>query len=112
MIRFCRPLTSVADDYRGGSALAAADELGLRVPEDLSVVGYHNTVFSRLHRLSLRTIDSHSAEVGQVAGPTLTARLDGENGTPGTRLLTPALVLRSSTGPAPRASAADRPNGS
>jgi DNA-binding LacI/PurR family transcriptional regulator len=77
--------------------LAAADELGLRVPEDLSVVGYDNTVFARLHRLSLTTIDSHSAEVGQVAGETLTARIDGDTGTVGTRLLSPALVLRSSS---------------
>jgi hypothetical protein len=36
-----------------------------------------------------------------VAGRTLTARIDGERGTPGIRLLFPALVQRSSTGPAP-----------
>ena len=81
--------------------LAAADELGLRVPDDLSVVGYDNTVFARLLRLSLTTIDSHIAEVGQVAGRTLTARLDGDSGTTETRLLSPALVIRSSTGPPP-----------
>ena len=78
--------------------LAAADELGVRVPADLSVVGYDNTVFARLHRLSLTSVDSHIAEVGQVAGRTLTARIDGDHGTVGTRLLSPALVVRSSTG--------------
>ncbi len=81
--------------------LAAADELGLRVPEDLSVVGYDNTVFARLDRLSLTTIDAHITEVGQVAARTLTARIDGDDSTVGTRLLTPALVVRSSTGPPP-----------
>jgi len=71
-----RPTAIVAaNDLSAGGVLAAADELGLRVPEDLSVVGYDNTAFSRLHRLSLTTIDSHSAEVGKVAGRTLTARL-------------------------------------
>ena len=69
--------------------LAAADELGIRVPDDLSVVGYDNTVFAKLHRLSLTTIDSHIAEVGQLAGRTLTARLDGDKGTTETRLLSP-----------------------
>ena len=78
--------------------LAAADDLGLRVPADLSVVGYDNTWFARLHRLSLTTIDGHIAEVGQVAGRTLTARIDGERSTAGIRLLFPALVQRSSTG--------------
>jgi DNA-binding LacI/PurR family transcriptional regulator len=97
-----RPTAIVAaNDLSAVGVLAAADELGLRVPEDLSVVGYDNTVFSKLHRLSLTTIDSYSAEVGRVAGRTLTARLDGDQGTAETRLLSPALILRSSTGPPP-----------
>jgi DNA-binding LacI/PurR family transcriptional regulator len=99
-----RPTAIVAaNDLSAVGVLAAADELGLRVPEDLSVTGYDNTVFSRLPRLSLTTIDGHIAEVGQVAGRMLTARLGGDNGTAGTRLLSPALVVRSSTGPAPTA---------
>ena len=81
--------------------LAAADDLGLRVPDDLSVVGYDDTWFARLQRLSLTTVDGPIAEVGQVAGRTLTARIAGEGGTAGVRLLFPALVERSSTGPAP-----------
>ena len=90
-----------ANDLSAVGVLAAADELGLRVPGDVSVVGYDNTVFARLLRLSLTTIDSHISEVGQVAGRTLTGRIDGDKGTAGTRLLFPALVTRSSTGPPP-----------
>jgi DNA-binding LacI/PurR family transcriptional regulator len=99
-----RPTAIVAaNDLSAVGVLAAADELGIRVPDDLSVVGYDNTVFAKLHRLSLTTIDSHIAEVGQLAGRTITARLAGDTGTAGTRLLSPALVIRSSTGrpPAP-----------
>ena len=90
-----------ANDLSAVGVLAAADDLALRVAADISVVGYDDTWFARLHRLSLTTIDGHIAEVGQVAGRTLTARIDGERGTPGIRLLFPALVERSSTGPAP-----------
>ena len=90
-----------ANDLSAVGVLAAADELELRVPEDLSVVGYDNTVFARLHRLSLTTIDGHIAEVGQVAGRTLTARIGGDAGTVATRLLSPVLVVRSSTGAVP-----------
>ena len=90
-----------ANDLSAVGVLAAADELRLRIPEDLSVVGYDDTWFARLHRVSLTTINGHIAEVGQVAGRTLTARIDGERGTPGIRLLFPALVERTSTGPAP-----------
>ena len=91
-----------ANDLSAVGVLAAADELGLHVPGDLSVVGYDNTVFARLHRLSLTTVDSHVAEVGTVAAEALTARLAGEAGTAATRLLMPALVVRSSTGPVSR----------
>ncbi len=90
-----------ANDLSAIGVLAAADDLGLRVPEDLSVVGYDDTWFARLPRLSLTTVNGHIAEVGQVAGRTLTARIGGQRGTPGVHLLFPALVERSSTGPAP-----------
>ena len=92
---------AAANDLCAVGVLAAADELGLAVPEDLSVVGYDNTVFAKLHRVSLTTIDGHITEVGQLAGRTLTARLDGDSGTAGTRLLSPVLVIRSSTGAPP-----------
>ena len=62
------------------------------MPEDLSVVGYDDSWFARLNRLSLTTVNGHITEVGQVAGRTLTARIDGERGSAGTRLLFPALV--------------------
>ncbi len=100
LLRSSRRPTAIfaANDLSAVGVLAAADDLALGVPGDLSVVGYDNTVFARLHRLSLTTIDGHIAEVGQVAGQTLIARIDGDTGTVGTRLLAPALVLRSSTG--------------
>jgi DNA-binding LacI/PurR family transcriptional regulator len=90
-----------ANDLSAVGVLAAADDLGLRVPEDLSVVGYDDTWFARMHRMSLTTVDSHIGEVGQVAARALVARIGGEGGTAGIRLLFPALVERSSTGPAP-----------
>ncbi|WP_214406587.1 LacI family DNA-binding transcriptional regulator [Pseudonocardia lacus] len=90
-----------ANDLCAVGVLAAADELGLAVPGEVSVVGYDDTVFARLPRLSLTSVDSHIAEVGQAAGEALAARLAGDDpGAPTTRLITPALVVRGSTGPA------------
>lgn len=88
-----------ANDLSAVGVLATADELGLAVPGELAIVGYDNTVFSRLSRLSLTTIDGHSTEVGRLAGRTLVARMDGDESTAGTRLLSPTLVCRSTTGP-------------
>jgi len=89
-----------ANDLSAVGALTAADELGVAVPGELSVVGYDDTVFARLTRLSLTTVDSHIAEVGKAAGEALTARLaGGDPGAATTRLITPTLVVRGSTGP-------------
>jgi DNA-binding LacI/PurR family transcriptional regulator len=91
-----------ANDVSAVGVLAAADELGLRVPEQLSVVGYDDTVFARLPRLSLSTVDSHIAEVGRAAGEVVAARSTGRHpDPPATRLIGPTLVVRRSTGPAP-----------
>jgi DNA-binding LacI/PurR family transcriptional regulator len=91
-----------ANDLSAVGVLAAADELGVRVPEDLSVVGYDDTVFARLPRIALTTVDARTAEVGEVAGEVLTARLAGELTGPATsRLIAPTLVPRSTTA-APR----------
>lgn len=91
-----------ANDLSAVGVLAAADELGLRVPEDLSVIGYDNTVFSRLRRLSLTTVDAHIDEVGRVAGELLLERLESTDDPPeeaqaANRLLKPTLVPRTST---------------
>ena len=90
-----------ANDLSAVGVLNAADELGLAVPGDLSVVGYDNTAYSRLPRLSITTIDGHNAEVGQLAGRTLVARIGGDASSVETRLLSPTLIRRSSTGPPP-----------
>ncbi|CAM5617289.1 HTH-type transcriptional repressor PurR [Streptomyces fumanus] len=55
--------------------LSAADELGLRVPRDLSVVGYDNTGLARLRHLWLTTVDSAGHEVGRRAARCLLDRL-------------------------------------
>lgn len=88
-----------ANDLCAIGVLDAADELGLAVPADVSVVGYDNTAYSRLLRLSITTMDGHNAEVGQLAGRTLVARIGGDVRPVETRLLTPTLVRRSSTAP-------------
>ena len=94
-----------ANDLCAVGVLAAADELGLRVPEDLSVIGYDNTVYSRLRRLSLTTMDPHIDEVGRVAGEMVLEHIEAPGGRTdtqvATRLLAPTLITRGSTGAVP-----------
>lgn len=91
-----------ANDLSAIGVLAAADELGLRVPQDLSVVGYDNTVFARMRRVSLTTVDAHIAEVGRVGGEMLLEAVDrpvhAADVQGVTRLIAPTLIARTSTG--------------
>lgn len=86
-----------ANDLCAVGVLAAADDLGLRVPEALSVVGYDDSAIARIRRVSLTTVDNMSPQVGNAAGNVLIARLAGQTGSGAARLLPPALVKRATT---------------
>lgn len=85
-----------SDDTALG-VLAAAEESGLDVPGDLSVVGYDNTRLARLGRIGLTTVDQQGADTGAVAADLLLERIDGR-AEPVRRVITPMLVERTTTG--------------
>ena len=92
-----------ANDLTCVGALSAAAALGVRVPEELSLVGFDNSVFARLRALWLTSVDATAFELGQRAARMLLARIE-RPGAPGeTVLLPPRLEIRGSSGPAPAA---------
>ncbi|MEU0177902.1 LacI family DNA-binding transcriptional regulator [Streptomyces massasporeus] len=89
------------NDIAAIGVLSAAEELGLRVPRDLSVVGYDNTSIARLRHVWLTTVDNSSHEVGRRAAQCLLERFEGVGGAGRVHLATPTLEIRGSTAPAP-----------
>ncbi|MFF7855087.1 substrate-binding domain-containing protein [Streptomyces sp. NPDC007904] len=87
------------NDITGVGALSAAEELGLRIPRDLSVVGYDNTGISRLRHLWLTTVDNASHEVGRRAARCLLDRLETPGGAGELLLAAPTLEIRGTSGP-------------
>lgn len=65
-----------ANDQSAIGALQAAKDLGLSVPEDLSVVGFDN--ISDAAYLDLTTVDQFIAEMGHLAVKTLIGFINGE----------------------------------
>jgi DNA-binding LacI/PurR family transcriptional regulator len=76
----------------------AADELGLSVPDDLSVVGYDDSAPAAVGRPPLTTVRQEIASKGEAAVATLLALMAGGDA-PGDVLLPTSLVVRESTAP-------------
>ncbi|MFJ2924319.1 LacI family DNA-binding transcriptional regulator [Streptomyces massasporeus] len=89
------------NDIAAIGVLSAAEELGLRVPRDLSVVGYDNTSIARLRHVWLTSVDNSSHEVGRRAAQCLLKRFEGAGGAGRVQLAAPTLEIRGSSTPAP-----------
>ena len=89
-----------ANDSSAFGVLHAAAQLGLRVPEDLSVVGFDDVPQASTTTPPLTTVAQPLAELGAAAVDMLLAMLRGEPGPDHVRMTTD-LRVRRSTGPAP-----------
>lgn len=87
----------VYNDLAAIGALSAADDLGLRVPEDLSVVGYDNTYLSAIRHVSLTTVDNGTFAIGVQAARWLSERIDGATGAARQFRVPVSLVVRRTT---------------
>lgn len=68
----------VANDVMALAAMDALRAAGLRVPENMAIVGYDNLSFSRLFRPKLTTVSLPAYRIGQQAAALLYAKLQGD----------------------------------
>ncbi|MEU6064016.1 LacI family DNA-binding transcriptional regulator [Streptomyces sp. NPDC047082] len=97
-----RPTAILAvNDIASVGALSAAEELGLRVPRDVSVTGYDNTSIARLRHVWLTTVDTAPHEVGRRAARCLLDRFERPGGAGRVHLAAPTLEIRGTTAAPP-----------
>ncbi len=91
------------DDPAAIGAIRALHDHGLRVPEDISVVGFDDIQSAAFYNPSLTTIRQPLHEMGMIAARALLQRVRGQNSVPSVLPVLPELVIRESTCP-PRGS--------
>lgn len=87
------------NDISAIGAIRALDEMGLRVPHDVSVLGFDDIYAAAFHNPALTTIRQPLFEMGKIAAEVLLGRLsEGDTEEiPATVSVEPTIVVRQST---------------
>ena len=85
-----------ATDTNALGVLQAAEECGIRIPEDLSLLGFDNIRDSGLPRINLTTVEQPKKLLASMAVDSLLDKIQNELSGYTHRILTPAVIERSS----------------
>jgi DNA-binding LacI/PurR family transcriptional regulator len=87
------------NDMTAIGAMMAIKNMGLKIPDDISIIGFTNGLISNITEPPLSTIEQHGYEMGQIAVRLLLNRLAGnvEDYNPEIRVLKTDLILRGTT---------------
>jgi LacI family transcriptional regulator len=99
LLSLTRPPTAIfaANDQSAIGVLQAAEEAGLRVPDDLSVVGFDNIPEAAYVKPSLTTVDQFVDQMGHVAAEMLIRLVQGQPLENNMYKMHTELVIRDST---------------
>ncbi len=102
LLRSGRRFTALicTNDLMAMGAISALKESGLRVPDDVSVIGFDDIIFSQAWRPAVTTMGGAKAAFGRKAFELLYTNI--QQGTTGYHLNQLSLVRRASTAPPPR----------
>ena len=87
-----------ANDELALSTMKALQRAGVKVPDDIAIVGWDDVMTARYVSPGLTTVRQPLYELGRAAANRLHERITGASPAPGPRILPTELVLRSSCG--------------
>ncbi len=91
----------VSGDQYAVAIMSGLREGGMRIPQDVSVVGFDDADIARMAYPPLTTVRQDGIAKGQLAAEALFSLIAGESPDPARFTLPVKLVVRASTGPAP-----------
>ena len=97
-----KPFTALFayNDIAAIGAIRAIQEEGLRVPQDISVIGFDDIQWAAFNTPSLTTVRQPLVKMGQIAAETVIGMIEETRDHPAEIAIEPTLVVRESTGPA------------
>jgi LacI family transcriptional regulator len=101
-----KPFTALFayNDMSAIGAIRALREEGLRVPQDVSVIGFDDIPGAAFYSPSLTTVQQPLHRMGDVAAQVLLERIEGKKEYPSDIAIEPELIVRESTAKAPGSS--------
>ncbi len=81
-------------DYEAGRAIRELQQMGIRVPEDVSIVGFDDYMYPGLCDKGITTYSANVQEMSAVAMRMMICRLSGEKGRTGLQVTDGRLVIR------------------
>jgi LacI family transcriptional regulator len=103
LLALASPPTAVfcSNDFMAIGAMQGAKEAGIRIPEDLSMVGFDDMTISCCVSPGLTTIRQPAYEMGRIGAEILIEKIRTKSKEPVHRILETSLIVRESTGRAP-----------
>jgi DNA-binding LacI/PurR family transcriptional regulator len=86
------------NDYVAFQVMQASEELGIRVPEDLALVGFDNVESADYFGVPLTTVEQQYEELGATAAGVLLDRINGQRTRLGRFVISTRLIVRRSSG--------------
>lgn len=84
-----------AGDYAALGAMLRFKERGVRVPEDIAIVGFANEPFCDIISPTMTSVEQFSYKMGQISSQILFELMDGEPNR--SVVITPELIIRESS---------------
>jgi DNA-binding LacI/PurR family transcriptional regulator len=85
------------NDISAIGSIRALTDVGMKVPEDVSVIGFDDIQSAAFHNPSLTTVRQPLRKMGEIAATALLERLNGSKEYPDEIAVEPELIVREST---------------
>ncbi len=85
------------NDSAAAGAIVSLKKAGIKIPEQVAVVGFTNSPISTITDPTLTTVEQNGYDMGYLAAEILLKRINGDTKPPETQIIPTHLVIRQST---------------